>query len=58
MFKITHNNKCYSVDKDKLVYILERLTNKKVEEKEIRKLLKKYHLYDEYFLEHVNKIYD
>ena len=53
MIKISFNNKIYKIDKDKLLYVLSKLESKDVKEDEIEKLLNKYKLYDEYFLENI-----
>ena len=55
MIKISFNNKIYKIDKDKLLYVLSKLESKDVKEDEIEKLLNKYKLYDEYFLENILK---
>ena len=56
MIKITHNKKVYYVEKLKIIYVLKKISNKEIKEKDIRKYMRKYHLYDDYFLENVNKI--
>ncbi len=60
MLDINHNNKLYHIKKKNIIFVLEKLSGKRIkestEEKEIRKLMRKYHLYDEYFLENVNKM--
>ena len=53
MIKILYNNKEYLIDKKKLKFILEKLDNSKVCDAEIYKLMEKYCLYDEYFLENM-----
>lgn len=57
MIKITHNKRVYHIQKEKLLYILKRISNEKINEKDIKRYLKKYHLYDEYFLENINNIF-
>jgi len=56
MIKIMYNNKLYHIHKEKLNYVLEKLKGAKVNENEIKRLMEKFGLYDEYFLEHVNEI--
>ena len=56
MIKITYNKKVYHINKEKLSYIIERLNGAKVEDKDLRKYMRKFRLYDEYFLEHVNYV--
>ena len=56
MIKISFNNKIYMIDKDKLKFVLTKLNNGKVNDSEILELMNKYHLYDEYFLENINKL--
>ena len=56
MIEITYNNKLYHIQKEKLTFVLEKLKGSKVNENEIKELMKKFELYDEHFLEHVNKI--
>jgi len=55
MLKVTHNKKVYHINKEKLSYIIERLSGEKVKEKELKKYMRKFKLYDEYFLENINK---
>jgi len=55
--KIDYNNKVYHIHKEKLSYVIERLNGSKVNDKEIKKYMEKFCLYDEYFLEHVNEIW-
>ena len=57
MYKITYRKKTYSINPKKLIYVLSRFENLvSSKEDSIDRLLKKYDLYDEYFLEHVNNI--
>ena len=56
MIKITHNKILYHIEKKKIIYILERLSNKKVEEKDIKKYMRKFKLYDEDFLGQMEKL--
>ena len=56
MFNITFNEKEYLIDEDKLIYVLERITQRKVLREEICILMEKYCLYDEFFLENVNRL--
>ena len=49
----------FDVNIDKLIYILSKLENKKIEYKnqeQIRSLIKKYNLLDKYFLKNINKL--
>lgn len=54
--KIIHKNITYSIDKEKLVYVLNRLSFRKIKESEILPLMEKYKLFDAYFLKTINKI--
>lgn len=56
MIKISYKNKLYKIQKDKLLYVLSRLKSENVKESEIEELMEKYKLYDEYFLENINKL--
>lgn len=56
MIKIKYENKIYQIEKEKLIFILEKLNNEKIKENEIEKYLEKFKLYDKYFLENINKI--
>ena len=56
MIKISFNNKEYFIDKEKLKFILEKLNGSKVSDDEVLNLMKKFCLYDECFLEKLNKI--
>ena len=56
MIKIVFKDKEYLISKDKVIFILEKLFCSKVCEEEIIDLMKKYQLFDEIFLENVNKI--
>lgn len=58
MIKIIHNKKVYYIEKQKILYTLKKIINADVKEEEIRELMKKYHLYDEYFLENISKIFN
>ncbi|MBR3604444.1 MAG: hypothetical protein IKL52_00260 [Candidatus Gastranaerophilales bacterium] len=53
MIKLIHKNKEYSIKKEKIIFILSKITNRKINENEIEKLMKKYHLFDKYFLENI-----
>lgn len=54
VIKILFNNKEYKIQKDKLMYVLEKLNCTPVKEFEIDDLMKKFKLYDEWFLGNVN----
>lgn len=57
MIKIFYKSKNYSVDKAKLIYVLEALENKSIKElsdDDILKYFDKYNLYDEIFLKGVS----
>ena len=56
MITIEFNNKEYSINKDKLVFALEKLSGEQINENDILKLMHKYHLFDDYFLTHVNEL--
>lgn len=56
MIKITYNNKLYTISKDKIKFILEKLASREISEPEIIELLKEYNLMDEDFLENISKI--
>lgn len=53
------NDKKYEVEIDKLLVVLCALESKKINfesEEQIKALVEKYKLYDEYFLENINKL--
>lgn len=54
--KILFNDKKYEINKKKLLYVLDVLNGSKVECKDIEKFMKKFKLFDEYFLENVNRL--
>ena len=57
--KSSKGTKTFDVEIDKLIYVLSRLERKKLEyknQKQIETLLEKYDLFDEYFLENINKL--
>jgi hypothetical protein len=56
MITIEFNKKQYSINKEKLVIVLEKLSGEPVSENDILKLMDKYCLFDEYFLTHVNEL--
>lgn len=56
MIKISWNKKIYHIQKEKLISILEKISEKEINEKEIKKYLTKYKLYNEYFLKNINKL--
>lgn len=56
IMKILFDNKEYEINKEKLLYVLEKLECSKVENKNIEKLMKKFNLFDEYFLENLNRL--
>ena len=53
MVEIVFNGKKYHLDKEKLIFILSKLNNSSIKEDEIEKLMKKYQLFDEYFLKQI-----
>lgn len=56
--EITHDCKEFKVSKAKILFVLNKLTNKKLEnlkESELLSLMKKFSLMDEYFLEKLSK---
>lgn len=58
--KILHNENEYTVEYDKLLYVLSCLENKElaqVDDDNINLLLEKYGLLDDVFLENINKIW-
>ena len=56
MINITLNNKDYSIDKEKLLFVLSRIKEDEVKDEEIMELMEKYCLMDESFLKNVNKL--
>ncbi len=54
MIEIYHNKKLYQIQKEKLIFIIEKLTDKKVDERKIKKHLKRLNLYNDDFLKNVN----
>ncbi len=56
MIKIYHNNKVYSINKSKLIFVLSKLEDRKISELEIDEILKKFNLLDDEFLESVLKL--
>jgi len=56
MLYILFKNKIYKIKKEKLLQTLSKLNNKSIKEDEITTLMQKYKLYDEDFLENINKI--
>lgn len=56
MIKIVYKNREYSIQKDKIIFVLSKLQKKKIQESEILDLMCKYKLFDEIFLENINKI--
>lgn len=56
MIKITLNDKEYLINKKKLKFVLEKLKGSTVSDNEIFAVMKKFYLYDEYFLKNLNKI--
>lgn len=54
--KILFDNKEYEINKEKLLYVLEKLECSRVENKNIEKLMKKFNLFDEYFLKNLNRL--
>ncbi len=56
MIKIYHNNKTYNISKSKLIFTLSKLEDRKIGELEIDKILKKFNLLDDEFLESILKL--
>ena len=54
MFIIYYNKKIYHIEKKKLISVLEHLSNEKINEKNVKKYLKHYHLYYDTFLKNIN----
>lgn len=54
--KISHKNIVYTIRKNKLLYVLKKLNSKNIDEADILNLMKKYNLFDEYFLKTINKL--
>lgn len=54
--KISHKNITYTINKEKLIYVLNELRQENIDESKILDLMKKYNLFDEYFLKTINKI--
>lgn len=49
----------YDIEIDKLIFVLSKLENKEIifeSPEQIKKLMKKYKLLDEYFLKNINKL--
>lgn len=55
-FGIRYKNKIYYINEEKLISILEYLSETKIKRCMINKLLRKYKLMDEVFLENANKL--
>ena len=53
---ITHKNITYTINKEKLIYVLSKFKCADVKEEEIMELMEKYNLFDRYFLANINKI--
>ena len=56
MIKIYFKNKTYKLDKKKLLNILSILEAREIKEFEIKFLMKKFDLYEEYFLNNINNL--
>ena len=57
MIKIEFNNKEYNIEKYKLVFVISKCAGRDdIKDDEIFDLMKRYCLYDDYFLSHVNEI--
>ena len=56
MINIYYNKKLYQIKKEKLLMLLNKLLDKEIDEKKIRKYLKRYNLYNENFLKNINKL--
>ena len=56
MIKIRHKRNIYNINKSKLIFILTKLSNKEIKETQIKKLMKKYNLYNKDFLGKINEI--
>lgn len=57
MIKVLYNGKEYSIDKDKLLFVLEKLNGSKVSDDEVFELMEKFCLLDEGFLDEVNGLW-
>lgn len=56
MINIYHKKKLYQIKKEKLIFVIGKLINKKIDERKIKKYLKRLNLYDENFLNNINKL--
>ena len=56
MIRIVYKNKEYLIKRDRIMFVLSKLHNKNINENKIIELMEKYRLFDESFLENVNKI--
>lgn len=57
IIEIRYKKKVYYIEKEKLSYVIERLNGSKIEDVNLKKYMRKFCLYDEYFLEHVNELW-
>lgn len=57
MIKVLYNGKEYLIDKDKLLFVLEKLNGSKVSDDEVFELMEKFCLLDEGFLDEVNGLW-
>lgn len=59
-YKTPISTRFFNIKLDKLIYVLSKLENnnnlKFENQKQIETLMKKYNLFDEYFLENINKL--
>ena len=53
---IYYNRKLYQIKKEKLIVVLQMLLGGEIEEKKIKKYLKRYNLYNEDFLKNINNL--
>lgn len=57
MIEIKFNKTKYSIEKSKIIRVLSKLNNSEmISEQDIEELMVKFGLYDEYFLENVNRL--
>ena len=56
MINIIYRKKLYQIQKEKLVYVLEKINGEKIDKKKIKKYMKKYKLFDEMFLKTMTKL--
>ena len=56
MINIYYNKKLYQIQKEKLKMVLQKLLDFELEDKNIKKYLKRYRLCNDEFLKRVNKL--